>query len=357
MKKIITILALLLVVYLATTFASTTSDLTLSSQENSLKGSFGKTLNAACDKYSSLIIVLDSVVTVDSNTSRAYFGYINNSTDTIYICQDTVGSEAYTYNIMHGAISINSALFYLRHFYPGEHHVLYGNEYPLYSGHKMSATFSSSAEIVWTLGYSSMTVDRYGEVVNLPVQLTSFNAILQGTNALLTWTTATETNNAGFQIDRSVEGSNLWEKVAFINGAGTSNSEKSYSYEDKNLQPGLYVYRMKQVDNGGTVTLYNPEKLPKVNVIVSKTLQLLGNYPNPFNPSTTIAFTLPEDGRVVLKVFNVLGQQVATLFDGIAKAGKENTVAFDATRLSSGIYFSCMEFGNQRLIKKMMFTK
>jgi hypothetical protein len=357
MKKNITILALMLVVLYATTFASTTSDLTMSSRANSLKGSFGKTMDGASDKYSSLSIILDSVVAVDGYTSRAYFGYKNSSQNVIYICQDTAGSEAYTYNIMHGAISINQALFYLRYFYPGEHHALYGNEYPRYSGQKMSATFSSSAEIVWNLGYSSMTVDRYGEVVNLPVQLSSFNATSQGTNALLSWTTATETNNAGFQIDRSSEGSNLWEKVAFINGAGTSNSAKSYSYEDKNLQPGVYIYRMKQVDNDGTVTLYNPTKLPKVSIENSRTFQLLGNYPNPFNPSTTIAFTLPENGRVILKVYNAIGQHVATLFDGMATAKKENTVTFDASKLSSGIYFSIMEFGNQRLVKKMTFMK
>lgn len=357
MKRFILLFILIAVLDHTRILAAATSSQPAAATLNVQKGILAKIMNNAGDKYANLTIVFDSVVSVNPYVSRAYFGYINSSNEVIYICQDTAGSEAYTYNIIKGARSIDSSLFYLQYFYPGEHHNLYGNEFPKYSGQKMSATFSSSREITWTLGYSSMTVDQYGAVVQLPVELTSFTATAEGSSVIMQWTTATETNNAGFQIERNLEGTDEWVTVIFINGSGTSSAPKSYSYEDKNLPSGTYTYRMKQIDNCGTVTLYHPNEMPKVTIASKKTIHLSDNYPNPFNPSTTIVFTLPEDGFVSLKVYNIVGQQVATLVEGSVKAGRSNKVTFDASKLSSGIYFSVMEFGNQRLIKKMTYMK
>ena len=197
------------------------------------------------------------------------------------------------------------------------------------------------------------------EAINsvLPVQLVSFTASLQGTTALLNWATATETNNAGFQIERSIDGSSVWVNVVFVNGAGTSSSPKAYSYEDKNLAPGKYVYRIKQIDNDGKTTIYNSNALPKVDAGVSNTLQLGGNYPNPFNPSTNLQFSVPQDGYASLKVYNVLGQEVATLFSGMAKAGHYIPATFNASRLASGMYFARLQYGGKNLIQKMLMTK
>jgi hypothetical protein len=191
----------------------------------------------------------------------------------------------------------------------------------------------------------------------LPVELTSFTAVLNGTSALLKWSTATETNNSGFQIERSVEGSNAWVKVTFVNGAGTSNAPKYYSYEDKNLAPGVYVYRIKQIDNDGTTTIYNANDLPKVDAGKSNGLQLCGNYPNPFNPSTEIRFSVPQSGYASLKVYNVIGQEVSTLFSGNATAGHYITATFNASRLASGIYFARLQYNGQSLVQRMLLTK
>jgi hypothetical protein len=205
----------------------------------------------------------------------------------------------------------------------------------------------------------SGSVDYAGGSLNspLPVEMTSFSAVLQGTTALLKWSTATETNNAGFQIERSVEGSGVWAKVAFVNGAGTSSSPKVYSYEDKNLAPGTYIYRIKQVDNDGTTTMYNANDLPKVDAGKSSAFQLCGNYPNPFNPTTTIQFSVPQDGYASLKVYNMLGQEVATLFSGMAKAGHYIPATFNASRFASGIYFARLQYNNQSLVQRMLMTK
>jgi hypothetical protein len=220
----------------------------------------------------------------------------------------------------------------------------------------MSGVLNNSNPV--TLGPSGSVQDNGGSLsAPLPVELTSFTAVLQGTSALLKWATATETNNSGFQIERSVEGSGVWAEVAFVNGAGTSSSPKTYSYEDKNLAPGKYVYRLKQIDNDGKTTIYNPNALPKVDAGVSNILQLGGNYPNPFNPTTNIQFSVPQDGYASLKVYNILGQEVATLFSGMAKAGHYIPATFNASRLASGIYFARLQYSNKSLVQRMLLTK
>jgi hypothetical protein len=219
----------------------------------------------------------------------------------------------------------------------------------------MSGVLNNSNPV--TLGPSGSVQDNGGSLsAPLPVEMTSFTAVLQGTSALLKWATATETNNSGFQIERSVEGSGVWAEVAFVNGAGTSSSPKTYSYEDKNLAPGKYVYRIKQIDNDGKF-IYYTANMPKVDAGISATLQLGGNYPNPFNPTTNIQFSVPQDGYASLKVYNILGQEVATLFSGMAKAGHYIPATFNASRLTSGIYLARLQYSGKSLIQRMLLMK
>jgi uncharacterized protein (TIGR03790 family) len=196
----------------------------------------------------------------------------------------------------------------------------------------------------------------------LPVQLTSFTATAAKNSVHLNWHTASETNCYGFEVEKktisgqqSTVSNQQWVKVGFVNGAGTSNSLHDYRFSDQILSNGRYAYRIKQIDNDGLFTYYG--NIEVAVGVASKEFSLKGNYPNPFNPSTTIEFTLPENGQVTLKVYNAIGQHVATLFDGIAKAEQYNKVTFNASQLSSGIYFSILEFNNQRLVRKMMLTK
>ena len=190
----------------------------------------------------------------------------------------------------------------------------------------------------------------------LPVQLTSFTAVASRLDAVLRWSTATEVNNHGFDIERrAVSASAVWEKVGFVAGSGTSTSPKEYTYTDVGLPAGRYAYRIKQVDNNGSFT-YSGAMEVEVG-LAAKVLALDPNYPNPFNPSTNIAFTVPEDGKASLRIYNLLGQEVATLFDGVAQAGKIYQKTFDASRLPSGLYFSRLDFGGRSLMKKMLFVK
>jgi len=172
-------------------------------------------------------------------------------------------------------------------------------------------------------------------------------------NAVLHWSTATEVNNYGFEIERRQAG--RWENVGFVPGAGTSSSPRDYSYTDINLSPGRYAYRIKQVDKDRT---FSYQGSAEVEVgLAAKKFELASNYPNPFNPATTMEFTLGEDGRALLRVYNMLGQTVITLFDGNAQAGKVYQVKFDASRLPSGLYFATLESGNQRTMQKMVLMK
>ena len=198
--------------------------------------------------------------------------------------------------------------------------------------------------------------------VLLPVQLVSLNATSERLDAVLTWSTATETNNYGFDIERR-QVSNLqssvsnlqWTKVGFVPGSGTSTSPHEYSYRDAGLEPGRYAYRIKQIDNDGTFAYYAAAEI-EVGA-APKVLALNPNFPNPFNPVTNIEFTVPDNGRVRLKVFNVIGQEVATLFDAEAEAGRIYQATFNAASLPSGVYVSRLEFRGKSLLRKMVLMK
>jgi hypothetical protein len=189
----------------------------------------------------------------------------------------------------------------------------------------------------------------------LPVQMVSFTAASNRLDASLRWSTATETNNYGFEIERRNVGASEWSKVGFVRGAGTSTSPRDYSYVDAGLAPGRYAYRVKQIDSDGS-SAYAGNAEVEVGV-ASKVLALEPNYPNPFNPSTQIQFTVPENGHVTLKVYNMVGQEVATLFNQVAEAGRIQQVSFDASQLPTGMYFSRLEYGNQQVVRKMLFVK
>ncbi len=187
---------------------------------------------------------------------------------------------------------------------------------------------------------------------SIPVELTSFSATSVETGALLQWQTATETNNKGFYVERSSNGIN-WNKLSFVNGKGTTTNETDYTFLDKEPLIGISFYRLVQVDFDGTMKIHGPVTFNN-NIIHSFDLEQ--NYPNPFNPVTTINFSLPNDGIASLKVYDVLGNEVDVLLNGFQKAGRQS-IQFDASKLSSGIYFYELRSGNEVKRMKMNILK
>lgn len=190
----------------------------------------------------------------------------------------------------------------------------------------------------------------------IPVELTSFVATSIGNDVQLTWSTATEKNNQGFEVQRSKGAA--FETVGFISGNGTTVQPQSYSFTDKNVAAGSYKYRLKQIDFNGQFE-YSP--VVEVDVIGVREFSLAQNYPNPFNPSTTLSFNLAVDSKVTLKIFDVLGQEIMTLLNETKTAGTHN-ITFDASRLNSGVYFYRIDASGadgQKFtdVKKMILNK
>jgi tartrate-resistant acid phosphatase type 5 len=188
---------------------------------------------------------------------------------------------------------------------------------------------------------------------SLPVELTSFTAMLvQPSSVQLKWSTATEVNNYGFDIERAT-GNNAFNKIGFVAGSGNSNSPKNYSFTDQPAGGSIFSYRLKQIDNDGA---YKYSNTITVSIEGEDKVQLMQNYPNPFNPSTEIKYTIPKSGFVTIKVYNLLGREVATLVNE-EKAAGNYSVTFNGANLSSGVYFYTMQEGDFLQTKKLVLLK
>ena len=186
----------------------------------------------------------------------------------------------------------------------------------------------------------------------IPVEFNSFTADVTGGNVTLHWSTATETNNSGFSIERKISEGN-WMTLGFVNGNGNSTVINHYSFTDNDVPFGNYTYRLKQTDYNGSFT-YSSEV--NIQVLAVNTFTLFQNYPNPFNPSTNIKYRIPSDEFVILKIYDVLGREAATLVNE-RQAGGEYTVNFNAAQLSSGIYYYSLTAGSFRESRKMILAK
>jgi hypothetical protein len=188
----------------------------------------------------------------------------------------------------------------------------------------------------------------------VPVELTSFTAEAAPEGVLLKWTTASELNNHGFEVERSLNGIEFYT-VAFIPGSGTTTETKTYSYTDDVDYKGgeIFFYRLKQVDLDGRV---NYSSIVEVEFNVPKDFVLHQNYPNPFNPSTTIKYAVPKTSLVNIKIYDLTGQEVALLVNEVKEVGTYE-IKFDARNLASGVYLYRMVTDNFTSVKKFNVLK
>jgi|GEM_PF-4919749 len=189
------------------------------------------------------------------------------------------------------------------------------------------------------------------EQAPLPVELSSFNAEVKGSSVKLLWSTKTEVNNYGFEIERSYDKTE-WHCIGFVNGAGDCNSERYYELIDENVRAGRSVYyRLKQIDTDGK---YNYSDVVEAKLEL-KGYELYQNYPNPFNPDTKIEWMQEREGTAVIRIFDAAGKLLRRFAENRA-AGLQYMI-FSAEGLTSGIYYYELECGGVKLRKSMMLLK
>jgi hypothetical protein len=213
---------------------------------------------------------------------------------------------------------------------------------------------SNSADIT---SYGSEFYQSSASDVPLPVQLLTFSGVTKGRRIELTWKTATEVNSSAFEIERRTAGD--WKKIGELQASGTSNAPREFTYVDdmKNIGSGNIRYRLKIIDTDGSYKYSSEVEV----VAIPLSYELNTNFPNPFNPQTKIQYSLPENAKVHLSVYDMIGREVAELVNKEQPAGFYET-SFNGLNLSSGIYFYRIVTQAQgkntfSQVKKMVFLK
>jgi hypothetical protein len=232
------------------------------------------------------------------------------SADPEWLAGDITGGTIYNGNSVDLVLTFNS------------------EDYPL-GDYSMDVVISSNDPV-----NSTVTVPVTMNLQEIPVELSSLRAAADKNNVVINWTTATETNNSGFFVERKTAKNTEWTQAGFVEGKGTTTQINSYSFVDKGLAVGTYTYRLKQVDLDGT---FEYSSSIEVEVTAPQEYTLYQNYPNPFNPATTIEYSLPEKSNVTISIYTALGELVKTLVNESVEAGYQKST-FDATNLPSGTY-------------------
>lgn len=217
---------------------------------------------------------------------------------------------------------------------------------------------------VEAIGISQFSNWTIGDVDNpLPIQLASFTGTANSNgNVLLTWVTISEMNNYGFYVQRKRLNEQQYFEIpgSFIPGHGTTNEPHTYTFTDVAPGAGLWQYRLKQVDLNGMVHFTDPIQIDVVTSVRENNaplaFALAQNFPNPFNPSTMIEFTLPKAGYTTLKIFNLLGQEVGSLVDGLVDAGR-HTITWNASALPSSVYLYKLTSNGAVETKRLVLMK
>ncbi|OGU36537.1 MAG: hypothetical protein A2315_01820 [Ignavibacteria bacterium RIFOXYB2_FULL_35_12] len=230
-----------------------------------------------------------------------------------------------------------------------------GDNMPIISAFLTGAVVNDKIYVIggtpdWSTGLAN--VWEYDPEYVVPVELTSFTATANGKEVALNWSTATELNNQGFEVQRKF-GSNDFATIGSVKGNGTTTSPNQYTYVDRLIDPGKYFYRLKQIDFDGK---FEYSQTVEINWSPFITYKLEQNYPNPFNPSTKISWQFPVSSWQTLKVYDVIGNDVATLVDEFRPAGNYE-VEFTASNLASGIYFYQLKTGSLIETKKMILLR
>ena len=227
-----------------------------------------------------------------------------------------------------------------------------------------AATQTYSDKVLGLTSFSDFALTD--ETSPLPVDLASFNALVTNRDIKINWTTSHEINNQGFDIERRMQTDiktntySSWISLTNITGHGTTNEAHTYSYTDRRLTTGKYQYRLKQTDFNNNIEYFTLHSPDIVEIGKPMNSDISQNYPNPSNPKSKIDYQIPFNGKVSLKVYDIIGREVVTIVEEIKEAGFY-TAEFDGTNLASGVYFYRIlaEGEGQKYVntKKMILVK
>jgi len=193
--------------------------------------------------------------------------------------------------------------------------------------------------------------------ITIPVELVSFTAEVIENVVKLFWLTASETNNFGFEIERSFDGE-VFSEIGFVAGNGTTTTPQHYTFDDDKLKHGKLYYRLKQIDTDGS---FDYSDVILVQVSFPEVFSLAQNYPNPFNSETKIHYELPADSQVKISIYNLRGQKLLTLFEGEQRAGRQDIIwngrSGEGAQVASGVYLVRMETSQFVLVRKMVLAR
>jgi hypothetical protein len=246
------------------------------------------------------------------------------------------------------------------------------NKYSLITDVK-SITFDESGGIIVKKTDNSLTTETLtliksitldatsGGGAPLPVELVSFTAGSVSGNIELKWKTAAEKNNYGFEIEKQLSNDNItklqnsfWKKTGFVEGNGTTHTPNEYTFTERDISPGKYSYRLKQIDRDGR---FEYSKEVEVTVAgIPKEFALEQNFPNPFNPTTEIRYQMSEVGKTALIIYDALGREAATLVNEVKEAGSYSA-SFDGTKLASGVYIARLTSNGKSQMRKLVLMK
>jgi hypothetical protein len=308
-----------------------------------------------CELYSDTVGINYLLFTFDDNGdySNQFVGLLNGvlpGTTPLYVRLKRVGgsfTQYYSLNGVDWTMTVTAS------------HTMYVDSIGVYVANGDSVDFDTD-----TAPDFSGVVDYFGPVGPVPVQLSSFTAVVQNNARVrLNWVTTSETNNYGFEVQKASETSGF-ETIpnSFVPGHGTTLEPQFYSYVDDPVTPGRWRYRLKQIDLDATVHFSEPVHVDVLTGVetdknnLPATFGLHQNFPNPFNPSTMITYDLPKESNVTIEVFNLIGQKVATLLQGVKPPGT-HTVQFNAANMTSGVYMYKLTAGGFSATKRMVLIR
>ena len=234
---------------------------------------------------------------------------------------------------------------------------------PAGSGHAYVEAQGSDAFVDWS--FANHTVTYSNRDISLPVELSAFSAVAEQGQVLLQWATESEQGSLGFNLYRADALAGPFEKInpALIKSAGNSTTHREYQFrDDQNLEAQkTYYYKLQDVDLNGGNRMTEAITVFVDRVQTPESFYMNQNYPNPFNPFTNIKYGLPEATQVRIDIYNLRGELVAVLQDGMQQAGNFlltwNGRNLNEQLVPSGVYIYRIKAGSYTDTRKMIFTK